>query len=247
MFEEIMRHCRQRFSGFKGNAEHRRELRSFREAIESTRRRGLNPVIAEVKFRSPRGVIRARGSGVELARAMERGGACGISVLTEERYFGGSLERLRRVSEAVEVPVLRKDFLFHPEQVDEAYCHGADGVLLIAGLLTEEELAALVRRCRELGVEALVEVHSREDVELAESCGAEVFVINNRDMRTLETDLSRSERLAGSIGGVRISASGVSSPEDVRRLLACCDAVLVGTWIMRSPDVEEATRRLVNA
>ncbi|NOZ83026.1 MAG: indole-3-glycerol-phosphate synthase [Euryarchaeota archaeon] len=249
MFERIMRECRERFSGFAREAApgRSREPRSFREAIAEAERRGVNPVIAEVKFSSPRGRIRELEDVAGIVRAMHRGGACGVSVLTEQRYFSGSLEYLRQASEASPLPVLRKDFLFHPEQVDEAYAYGADGVLLIASLLAEEELSALMRRCSELGVEALVEVHSEQDVELAESLGAEVVVINNRDKDTLEIDLSRSERLAPLVSGTAIAASGVESPEHVRRLLECCDAVLVGTCIMRSEDVEQATRRLVHA
>ncbi len=249
MFEKIMRECRERFSGFAREAapERRRGLRSFREAIAEAERRGVNPIIAEVKFSSPRGRLREPGGVAEIVRAMHRGGACGVSVLTEQRYFSGSLEYLRQASEASPLPVLRKDFIFAEEQVDEAYAYGADAVLLIASLLAEEELQRLMRRCSELGMEALVEVHSEEDVRLAERCGARIYVINNRDRDTLETDLSRSERLAPLVKGTAIAASGVEKPEDVRRLLACCDAVLVGTCIMRSPDVEQATRRLVHA
>ncbi|NOZ59252.1 MAG: indole-3-glycerol-phosphate synthase [Euryarchaeota archaeon] len=247
MFAEILADCRSRFRGFKKEVKPERKPRSFEEAILSARRRGVNPVIAEVKFASPRGEIREPGDVEKIALAMQRGGACAISVLTEERYFKGSLDYLRRVSEVSSIPVLRKDFIFAGEQVDEAYYYGADSVLLISSFFSEEDLDALIARCRYFGMEPLVEVHSPQDVNLAERCGARIYVINNRDKDTLEIDLSRSERLAKLIDGIKISASGISGEEDLRRVLRHCDAALVGTSIMRSRNVEEATRRLVHA
>jgi len=247
MFEKILADCRKRYRGFGLEVRPERMPRSFEEAILAAKRRGINPVIAEVKFASPRGEIREPDDVEVIALAMQRGGACAISVLTEEKYFRGSLDYLRRVSEVCSLPVLRKDFIFATGQVDEAYYYGADSVLLIASFFSEEELRELIARCRHFGMEPLVEVHSAQDISLAQRCGARVYVINNRDKDTLEIDLSRSERLAKLIDGIRISASGISGEADLRRVLRHCDAALVGTSIMRSQDIEEATRRLVHA
>ncbi len=247
MFAEILADCRRRFRGFKKKVEPERVPRSFEEAILAAKRQGVNPVIAEVKFASPRGDIREPGDVEGIALAMQRGGACAISVLTEEKYFKGSLEYLRRVSEVCSLPVLRKDFIFAEEQVDEAYYYGADSVLLIASFFSEKELSALISRCRHFGMEPLVEVHSAQDISLAERCGARIYVVNNRDKDTLEIDLSRSERLAKLIDGIKVSASGISSEEELKRVLRHCDAALIGTSIMRSEDIEAATRGLVYA
>ncbi|WP_456473817.1 indole-3-glycerol-phosphate synthase [Candidatus Pyrohabitans sp.] len=247
MFAKILADCRRRYRRFSIRVEPERKPRSFEEAITAAKRRGINPVITEVKFASPRGEIRTPGGVEEIALAMERGGACGISVLTEEKYFRGSLEYLRCASEVSTLPVLRKDFIFDPSQVDEAYYYGADSVLLISSFFSEDKLSALIARCRYFGIEPLVEVHSERDVRLAQRSGAHIYVINNRDKDTLEIDLSRSQKLAGLVKGIKISASGISGTEELKRVLRHCDAALIGTSIMRSRDIEEATRRLVYA
>jgi|Deesub1362A_J573_1020465.scaffolds.fasta_scaffold02435_8 indole-3-glycerol phosphate synthase len=247
MFAEILADCKRRYRRFKREVKPERKPRSFVEAILAAKKRGVNPVITEVKFSSPRGEIREPGNVKEIAMAMERGGACALSVLTEEKYFKGSLEYLKQAAQVSSLPVLRKDFIFDAAQVDEAYYYGADSVLLISSFFSEDELKALIARCRYFGMEPLVEVHSERDVRLAERCGAQIYVINNRDKDTLEIDLSRSERLGKLVNGIKISASGISSTAELKRVLRHCDAALIGTSIMRSDDVEAATRRLVYA
>jgi indole-3-glycerol phosphate synthase len=247
MFAEILADCKRRYKRFETKVEPKRKPRNFEEAILAAKRQGVNPVIAEIKFASPRGEIREPGGVEEIAKAMERGGACAISVLTEKKYFRGELEYLKQATRATSLPVLRKDFIFDPLQVDEAYHYGADSVLLISSFFSEAELSALIERCRYFGMEPLVEVHSPQDVKLAQRCGARIYVINNRNKDTLEIDISRSERLGKLVKGIKISASGISSGEELKRVLRYCDAALIGTSIMRSEDIEEATRRLVHA
>jgi indole-3-glycerol phosphate synthase len=246
-FQGIFTDCRQRFQGFNREFEKTRKPRSFEAAIRSKKKRGLNPVIAEVKPSSPRGKLREIRDARGIVKEMRRGGACGISVLTEEKFFGGSLKNLKAAAEASGLPVLRKDFIFHPEQVREAYYYGADSVLLIAGLLSREDLGQLVYEARGLGMEPMVEVHSESDVDKAEEVEARLVLINNRDMETLEVDLKRGRALAQVVGShmVKIGASGIKSPSDLRYVLESCDAALVGTAIMLADSVEEKVRELV--
>jgi len=245
-FDYILEDCKKRYGGFDRELTPR-EPRGFGEAILGTRERGLNPIIAEVKYSSPGSVIRSLGAPAKIAEEMIRGGACGLSVLTEERFFGGSLENLRKVSEVSTVPVLRKDFLFEPSQVREAYHYGADSVLLIASFFEAGLLSRMVEECRLLGMEPLVEVHSKEDVERAEGAGAEIFVINNRDKDTLEVDLDRCRTLSRHVEGIKIGASGIESERDLKHVLRYCDCALIGTSIMLTEDVEGKVRGFVHA
>jgi indole-3-glycerol phosphate synthase len=219
---------------------------SFQKAIQEKKEVGLNPVITEIKPSSPSGRLREVPDPGGIARDMEEAGACGISVLTEGKYFGGSLDNLKKAKEAVGLPVLRKDFIFHPAQIREAYYYGADSVLLITSFFEPEGLEEMIRECRSYGMEPLVEIHSTEDGETAAEAGAEIYVINNRDKDTLEIDLKRSKRLSRGLEGTLIGASGMSTPEDLRYVLKYCDAALIGTAIMKAPDVREAVRRFVH-
>ncbi len=246
-FEAIFRDCKQRFHGFNKEIDRRRKPRSFEEAIFAARRKGLNPVITEVKPASPKGTLREIKDVGAVVEEMRRGGACGISVLTEEKFFHGSLSNLEEAAETAMLPVLRKDFLFHPDQVREAYYYGADSVLLIAGLLANDVLEELVRTSRDLGMEPIVEVHSGADVDKAQDVDARLVLINNRDMETLEIDLERSRRLSEAIDGgrVKISASGISNPQELRYVLEYCDAALIGTSIMLAENIEKKVKELV--
>lgn len=222
------------------------EARDFRGAVEATETRGRNPVIGEVKPSSPT-MGESGKDPVETARAMVEGGAAAISVLTEPEHFAGSLETLREVREAVNVPVLRKDFILEPRQLYEVE---ADLILLIAAFLEDEVLQELVSQAVQIGFEPLVEVHTPEELLVALDTEARVVGVNNRDLSRLEVDLSVGERLLPRIPGARIAVaeSGISSPNDLHRLRAAgADAFLVGTSIMRSDDVERKTRLLVEA
>jgi indole-3-glycerol phosphate synthase len=205
------------------------EARSFPAALERAEAAGRVPVIAEVKPTSPTTDGQHEVDPVETARAMVDGGAAALSVLTEPEHFGGTPEALRRVREAVDVPVLRKDFLLREEQLDTVE---ADLVLLIARFL--DDLEGMVAAARERGFQPLVEVHTAAEAERALAAGAEIVGVNNRDLGRLEVDLGTFERVAPTVeGATLIAESGITTPEDVRRMrTAGADALLVGSALM---------------
>lgn len=223
-----------------------KERRSLISAIEEARGRGLIPVISEVKRQSPsRGRIRD-ADHVETARQMEEGGACAISVLTD-KHFDGNLYDLRRVKEAVKIPVLRKDFIVDEFQLIQSYGAGADVVLLIVSLL-KDKTKEFVELTNELGMEALVEVHSEDELMFALDSDVRLIGVNNRDLKTLEIDLGTTESLASKIPKDRIvvSESGINNKGDLERVLAAgATAALIGTSIMKAENIEEKVRRLV--
>jgi indole-3-glycerol phosphate synthase/phosphoribosylanthranilate isomerase len=211
--------------------------RSFAQAIARTDR--VN-VIAEYKRRSPsRGVIREDLGPVEVAQAYEVGGAAALSVLTEEQSFGGSLHDLTEARHATLLPTLRKDFIVDPYQVWEARDAGADALLLIVGALREGELRGLLATCAEAELDALVEVHDRDELERALAAGARIVGVNNRDLRTLEVRIATSFELAPLIpeGVLAVAESGIRRAHDVGALReAGYDAFLIGEHLMSSPD-----------
>ena len=220
--------------------------RPFAEALA---RPGLS-LIAEHKRRSPSaGVIRADLSLEDVVGAYERGGAAAVSVLTEAPNFGGSLDDLRRAREITDLPILRKDFVVDPFQVDESIAIGADAILLIVAALEDDELHDLYARASERGLSALVEVHDRRELERALECGASIIGVNNRDLRTLEVDTERTSQLAPEIpeGVITVAESGFKVPEQLVALRdAGVDAVLVGEALMRATDIEFATRAVLS-
>lgn len=197
-------------------------------------------VVAEIKRRSPSvGEIDPTLDPVALARRYIAGGADAISVLTEPHFFGGSLADLTAVREAVAVPVLRKDFTRSSSQVWEARAAGADAVLLIVATLGRDELADLVSVAGDVGVDAIVEVHSIAEVAVAAEAGAAIIGVNNRDLRTFVTDLSVAERVAAALppGVTTVGESGVSTVEGAGRMASAgYDAILVGEALVRSSD-----------
>ena len=208
-------------------------------------------VIAEVKRASPsRGSLAAIEDPAELARAYEQGGARCISVLTEQRRFDGSLADLCAVSCAVDVPVLRKDFIVSSYQIWEARSCGADLVLLIVAALEQSALVSLIERTRSLGMTPLVEVHDAEEVARAVDAGATVIGVNARDLRTLEVDRDTFARIAPLIpeSCVRIAESGVRGPRDlIAYAERGADAVLVGESLVTGGDPRAAVQELVTA
>ncbi len=202
-------------------------------------RPGLS-VVAEIKRRSPSaGDIDADLDPVAQARAYEDGGADAISVLTEPYFFGGTLDDLARVRTAVSVPVLRKDFTRNAAQIWEARAAGADAVLLIVAALTQERLEELVAVSHEIGVDAIVETHTTEEVARAAAAGATVIGVNNRDLATFETDLSVAEGVAAHLpeASIAIAESGVSSVDGAARMArAGYQAILVGEVLVRHRD-----------
>jgi len=208
-------------------------------------------VIAELKRRSPSGgVLRVDLDAVAVAEAYEAAGAVAISVLTDGPDFGGSLDDLVAVRGAVEVPVLRKDFVVAPVQVAEARVAGADWVLLIAVVFDDNELEEVMDAARRCGAGALVEVHTGSDLDRALGAGAECIGVNNRDLTTLGTDLATFARLRSRIpaGVVTVAESGVHDAADVTRLVGeGADAVLVGEALMRAANPAPALAAMVAA
>jgi indole-3-glycerol phosphate synthase len=212
-------------------------------------RAGTVNVIAEHKRRSPsRGAIREDLAPREVARRYEAAGAAALSVLTDEPFFGGSLAHLVEARAATALPVLRKDFVLDAWQVWEAQAAGADAVLLIVAALTERELADLLGVSREAGLDALVEVHDRAELDRALGAGARLVGVNNRDLKTLAVSLETSLALAGAIPDevVAVAESGIRTGADVRRLRdAGFDAFLVGEHLMSAPDPGAALKSLL--
>jgi indole-3-glycerol phosphate synthase len=220
---------------------------ALRRALQAD---GIN-IIAEFKRRSPsKGVIRADADLPSIVSSYQAGGAVALSVLTEEDYFDGSLADLRSAKSSVDLPVLRKDFLFDEYQVFESAAAGADAILLIVAALEDQQLDSLRRLAEdELGMDALVEVHNSEEMDRAASCGARLVGVNNRNLRTFKVTLETSIQLAAraSRDAVLVSESGLSQSADLRKLREHgFDGFLIGESLMRSADPEAALRDLRN-
>lgn len=222
-------------------------LRDFSAALCKP---GLN-VIAELKPASPsRGVIRDPFDPVALATSLESTGAAALSVLTEGEFFGGSLKNLRDARKSVALPVLRKDFIFDPWQVWETRANDADSFLLIVAALNDAQLAELIAQGRELGMEPLVEVHNREELDRAIAAGAKIIGVNNRDLKTLEVRVPTSFDLINHIPEdcIAVSESGLRSNDDLQKLSSAgFDAFLIGEQLMQAPDPAAALSALLDA
>ena len=209
-------------------------------------------VIAEVKKASPaKGLLMPDFDPVELATAYADNGAAAVSVLTNGDHFQGSIQHLAAVHDAVGptgLPVLRKEFIFDPYQVYEARAHGADAILVIVAILSRDELGELMALARSFWMQCLVEVHDEDELEVALDAGAEIVGINNRDLRTFETDLEVTERLAPLVPGDKIvvSESGIGERDHVRRVGAAgASAVLIGEALVTAGDPGQKLRELV--
>ncbi len=222
----------------------RGEDRPFNEALV---RPGLS-LIAEFKRRSPSaGDISASATVAEQVGAYERGGAAALSVLTDERHFGGSLEDLRAARETCDLPILRKDFIVDPYQLYEAAVNGADAVLLIVRALGDRELRAMYEEARGLDLDCLVEVHDAEELERALEMDADVIGINNRDLDEGSVDVARTYELMPDVpaGKTVVAESGISSRAELEELERVgVDAVLIGGALMSAADPEGKTREL---
>jgi indole-3-glycerol phosphate synthase len=220
--------------------------RPFLEALRTPRR----AIIAEVKKASPsKGVIRSDFDPVSIARSYARGGATAISVLTEERHFQGHLDYLAAIRAAVDIPLLRKDFLVDPYQLYEARGYGADAILLIVAALDDKLLSELLWLAEELNLAALVEVHDAEELNRALAVGARLIGINNRNLRTFHTTLEVSESLAPQIphGITVVGESGIDSADDIERLeRAGIHVFLIGESLMRLADPAPRLRELLS-
>ena len=206
-------------------------------------------VIAEIKQRSPsKGITCEDFDPVRIAESYASGGAAALSVLCEEDFFGGSLAHLEAIRHSVDLPLLRKDFIFDEYQLYESALAGADAVLLIVAILEDELLAKLIGLANELGLEALVEVHSADEMKRAARAGASIIGVNNRDLTTFTVDLGTSIQLAplAPEGAILVSESGINTGADIRRLRSAgFSAFLVGEHLMRAQDPGEALRRLI--
>jgi indole-3-glycerol phosphate synthase len=221
------------------------EPRSLSAAFAAAAAECRIPVVAEVKPTSPTTEGETEADPVELAESMVAGGAAALSVLTEPEHFGGSVENYRRVREAVDVPVLRKDFLLKESQLDAV---AADVVLLIARFL-EDDLEPMLAAARDRGMQALVEVHTEAELERAVAAGADIIGVNNRDLGELEIDLDTFERVAPAAPDdvTLLAESGITTPAEARRMRAAgADGLLIGSAIMDG-DPAETTKGFVNA
>jgi indole-3-glycerol phosphate synthase len=224
-----------RAADLRRKALQRSDFRSFHSALK--RADGNLAVVAEVKKASPSaGMIAQSFDPVEIAKNYERTGAAAISILTDERFFQGKLDYVAAVRDAVSLPLLRKDFILDELQLAESVAAGADAILLIVAALDQKQLVSLREAARQSRLDALVEVHTVEELGRALAAGSDLIGINNRDLTTFAVDLSVTEKLSEQVPDdvVLISESGIKSKEDIARVNRCrVDAILVGEALMR--------------
>ena len=230
----------------KEQCKKKQKARSFGAALKSNTN---IRIIAEIKKASPSlGIIREDFNPVEIARIYEAGGAAAISVLTDEKYFQGSLSYFPHVKTSLNLPILRKDFIIDAYQIYEARSAGADAILLIAALLSKEEMQRYLDLSGQLGMDCLVEVHSETELKQVLQTNADIIGINNRDLATFKTDLETTLRLRPMIPGEKIvvSESGIKSRSDIEKLMKeGIDAILVGETLMKSDDISAKLRELL--
>lgn len=255
LLNEIIEHKRREISQRKTL----KPLREIEELLESApkpkdfrtalRMPGMS-IIAEIKRRSPsRGDILPNVDAVELAALYEQGGARAISILTDEKYFGGSLEDLNKVASHTKLPCLCKEFIIDPYQIYEARAMGADAILLIVRILSDDELKSFLREASRLDMAVLVETHTESEIQRALKAGAHIVGINNRDLDTLEVNIQTTLQLKNKVpgGNILVSESGISSRREVRLLDDCgVDAVLIGESLLTSNNIKEKLESLLS-
>ncbi|RLC29406.1 MAG: indole-3-glycerol phosphate synthase TrpC [Deltaproteobacteria bacterium] len=224
------------------------EIRDFKTALSAAERINL---IAEIKFASPSaGLIREKTDPAAIGTMYEKAGASAISLLTDEKFFGGNLEHLIPLKSAVGLPVLRKDFIIDEIQVRESLISGADAILLIVRILSGQQLKELLAAARESGLAVLTEIHNLAELDTALDSGAEIIGINNRNLDTFEVDIRTTLKIAPRIPDDRlaVSESGIFTGQDIHLIKSrAVRAVLVGTAIMKSDHPAEKIRELVSA
>jgi indole-3-glycerol phosphate synthase len=214
-------------------------------------KKGTFSLIAEIKRASPSaGVIRQSFAPIYLAKAYEEAGASALSVLTDKKFFMGDISHLKSAKESTTIPVLRKDFIIDERQIYESRIAGADAILLIVRVLSDDKLLAFLKLTKGLGLGTLVEVHSKEEALRAISAGAEMIGINNRDLSTLKVDINTTADIISALPELKsrviISESGISSKEDAKKIFqAGADGILVGEAILKSKDVVKKIRELM--
>ncbi|PMP68211.1 MAG: indole-3-glycerol phosphate synthase TrpC [Thermodesulfobacterium geofontis] len=208
-------------------------------------------IIAEIKRKSPlNNEFRENFDPLMLAKTYEKGGAKAISVITEEIFFGGSLEYLASIRTKTNLPLLRKDFIFDPIQIEEAKAFGADIILLISSILSVEELSELNKYAKKLNLSSLVEIHDKEDLEKALKAGAEIIGINNRNLSTLKININQSLKIFPLIpkGIPVIAESGYNNPEEIKKIKALgFKGVLIGTSLVKSSNPERKLKEFLEA
>lgn len=223
------------------------QLRGFKEAISQP---GKINLIAEIKRASPsKGILREDFDPLKIAKSYAASGASALSILTEKNFFQGDIAYLKSVKNAVNLPILRKDFIVDEYQIYESVCAGADSILLIAQLLSEKQLAEFYSLCVQLKLDAVCEVHNEEDLDKVLPCDIEIVGINNRSLKTFSEDLQVSANLIKKIpqGKVVISESGIKSSLDVKYLQSLgVNAVLIGEAFMRSEDIGAKVKELMH-
>ena len=225
----------------------RKDIGKFKHAIRRGKKDCIR-MIGEIKRASPsKGFIRKEINPVQIAKAYEKNKVEAVSILTEKRYFKGSLDDLSRVSKAVRIPILRKDFIIDPYQVYEAKVIGADAVLLIAAILDDSRFKELYDLAYSLGLDVLCEVHNEEEMQRMLNLDVKIIGINNRNLKTFEVDLDTTKKLADMVtpemrkaGKLLVSESGVADTDDIKVLAKSgADALLIGTVLMEAPEPEE--------
>jgi indole-3-glycerol phosphate synthase len=236
----------------RGELEFRAEKhvpRGFRQALERAAQGGGWAVIAELKKASPsQGVLRGTFPVARMAAELEQAGAAALSVVTDEKYFEGSLGNLSEASAASQLPCLCKDFILEEYQVLEARACNADAVLLVASVLPVGQVAALTTKSHELGLEVLCEVHDHRELQVATAAGCDMIGVNNRDLKTFQVDLGTALRLGPAIRGpaLRVAESGIRSPADLQKLRAAgYHAFLIGEFLMTAESPGEALKKLL--
>ncbi len=237
-------------ANLRGQALAAKARRPFFKALERPGPSGVN-IIAEIKRASPsKGLLCPNLDAARTACAYHTGGAAALSVLTDRTFFKGGPEALKAARAAVPLPVLRKDFLIDEYQVYESMVMGADAVLLICRILSDRQLDELLALCRELGLDTLVEIHTREDLDTARRAQAPLVGINNRNLSTFETDLNTAMGMARHLDAaqVPVAASGIRGPEDIRRNLNCgIYNFLIGETLVRAEDPATVLREMIRA
>jgi indole-3-glycerol phosphate synthase len=242
-----VKQLRSRAADLEQQARSRNDFRDFRSALQLAEEKLA--IIAEIKKASPSaGVIAESFDPVEIARDYERNGANAISVLTDTKFFQGKLQDLVDIRHVVSVPLLRKDFILDEIQIAESAVNGADAILLIVAALEQSQLVDLLHATTAYRLEALVEVHAREELNRALEAGAKIVGINNRNLATFDVDLAVTEELCREVPDeiVLVSESGIRTPQDVARVKACgADALLVGEALMRREISIEQLRAII--
>jgi len=252
ILDEIIKNKREEVKGVRDKQKQPLDLEKLpkvRDFAAALQKPGIK-LIAEVKAKSPSaGVIVKDFDPVKIARAYEKSGVSAISVLTDNKYFGGSIEALKKVKASVKLPVLRKDFIIDESQIYESRIAGADAVLLIVRILRYDELERFIKIINDLGMTALVEVHSADEAKKAIDAGANVIGINNRDLDTLKVDLNTTSEIIKSVPELKeknlVSESGIKNKDDVKILKnAGVKAILAGEAILKAKNIEAKINEL---